>query len=262
MKNAAKHVDIDVILKYRRAGIVAFLVLTLFFAFQLKGLNLVSDPMEPMYLSEHEFLQGMHDIDDMVPTLRMLVCILDLEQGDVYNTETIKKIDEISKGLTAIEGVLPGGIVSLSKGMDHYNNTADGLSIEPILGYAWPTTADEFAKLKRKVAINPMGPGKYVAYDSTAVMITANLTNIQQDARTAYNQLSEKDRGSFEKYEAQRVAAFNAGLLKGLRDLRSRIDDDNHHLYFMGQEVLTAQMTEMGKRDIPIAAVAMIVIIL
>ena len=81
-----------------------------------------------------------------------------------------------------VEGVLPGGIISLTRGMDHYENTGEGLDMGSILGMRWPETEKDFEALKRKVAVNPMGPGRFVSYDGTAVMISAPLVDGNEEA--------------------------------------------------------------------------------
>ncbi|MEA3223868.1 MAG: MMPL family transporter [Thermodesulfobacteriota bacterium] len=256
--------DVNFILRYRTIALIVLLVLTGFFCFQLKGIKMAADPMESMYLAGHKFLPALHAINKMAPAPRMLICILDVKSGDIYNYETIRKIDSITRGLMGIEGILPTGITSLTMGIDHYNNTAQGLSIESILGKKVPETKEDFEVLKRKVAVNPMGPGKYVSYDGTAVMITAPLLDIEQKAQNSYDRLTEKEKAglAFEKYKDQEKAAFNANLVKSIYELKSKEDDTNHTLYFMGEEVITAQMTSMGKLHIPIAACVMMVFIL
>lgn len=259
-----KACDVNFILRYRTIALIVLLVLTGFFCFQLKNIKMAADPMESMYLAGHEFLPALHAINKMAPAPRMLVCILDVKSGDIYNYETIRKIDSITRELMGVEGILPTGITSLTMGINHYNNTAQGLSIESILGKKMPETKEDFEALKRKIAVNPMGPGKYVSYDGTAVMITAPLLDIEQKAQSSYNRLTEKEKAglTFEKYKDQEKAVFNANLVKSIYELKSKEDDTNHTLYFMGEEVITAQMTAMGKLHIPIAACVMMVFII
>lgn len=259
-KACVRAVDIDYILRYRIIALIVLLGLTVFFAVQLRDLKMASDPLEAMYPQGHKYISTLHAIKKFVPESHMLVCVLDVGTGDIYNKETLAKIDSLTKGIMGIEGVLPTGITSLTKGITHYNNTADGLEMNSILGYKWPQTSEEFEALKRRVAVNPMGIGKYFAYDNTAVMITAKLCDINQLAKTSYDQIPDKEKVSFEKYRNQQANVFNANLLKNMRELKSKIDDNNHTLYFMGQEILTAQMTEMGKTHISIAACLMVVI--
>ncbi len=198
---------------------------------------MAADPLASMYPSGHPFLPALQAIKKMAPEPRMLIAILEVKNGDIYNQETIRKIDRITKGLTEVEGVLPGGITSLTRGMDHYENTGEGLAMGSILGIRWPETEKDFEKLKRKVAVNPRGPGRFVSYDGTAAMISAALIDGNEEA-------------------------LMGSLLSGVEAIRSREEDAHHDLYFMGPQLIEAQMTDLGSRHIPVAAAATFLLIL
>ena len=246
--------DVALVLRYRLPALIVILVLTALLGYKLKDLKLAEDPLASMYLQGHPYVSTLKAIKAMAPEPRLLVGIVKVKQGDIYNAETIKKIDSLTKGLIEIEGILPGGVTTPTKGMMHYNNTAQGLKIESIMGNQWPQTPEEFEALKRRVAVNPMGPGRYVAYDGTAVMLTAKLADINQLAQASYDQLPEKGRPPFAVFKKQQEAQFNAKLVKALDALKAKEDDARHTFLFMGQEVLTHQMTQMGATHIGTAA--------
>ena len=121
--------------------------------------------------------------------------------------------------------------------MDHYENTGEGLAMGSILGMRWPETEKDFEALKRKVAVNPMGPGRFVSYDGTAAMISAPLVEGNEEA-------------------------LMGSLPSGVEAIRSREKDARHNLYFMGPQLIEAQMTTLGTRHIPVAAAATFLVIL
>jgi len=261
-KESKAGVDIRLVLRHRVLALILILAVTVVVGFGLKNLKMAADPLASLYAQGHPYADTLKAIKNFTPEARMLVCIVDVKHGNIYNTDTLKKIDSITKGLVDNECLMPGGIISLTKGMMHYYNSTQGLNIESVLGTQWPATPEEFAALKRRVAINPMGLGKYVAYDGTAVMITAKLADINQIAQQAYDELPEKTRPPFEKFKAAQSAKFNAKLVNALEALKAKEDDANHTLYFMGQEVLTHQMTQMGKTHIGAAAGVMCAILI
>ncbi len=126
--------DVTLILRFRILFLITFLALTAFLCFQLKGLKMEQETLESLYPAGHAFLPQLQAIKKMAQPPRMLIGILEVKEGDIYNPETVRKIGRITKALTSIEGILPGGITSLTQGTDHYNNTAEGLRIEPVLG--------------------------------------------------------------------------------------------------------------------------------
>ena len=255
--------DVSVIVRYRVATMIIVMAATVFFSIQIRNLKMTEDPLNPMYPPGHAFVPTLQAISRMAPEPRMLVVILNVNKGDIYNRATISKIDAITKGLMAIEGIPPNGITSLTKGFDHYDNTAEGLDIQPVLGRTWPETPQDFEALKRRVAVNPMGPGRYVSFDGTATMITAALENIDRKSERSYSELAvEKKAGvTLEQYKNEQSDTFNAHLLKSIHELKFKEDDANHTLYFMGPEVIRAQMTSMGTWHVSIAAAATFLLI-
>lgn len=256
--------DVHFALRFRGFVLIAFVAATLFLCSQLKNIKLTVDPLESMYPPGHPFLPALQAVKKMVPEPRMLVGILEVKKGDIYNAETIRKIDSITREMIRIEGILPDSITSLTMGMDHYDNTAEGLSIEPILGRIWPKTQTGFEALKRRIAVNPMGLGRYVSYDGTATMITGSLVDTKEKARISYEALhdSEKVGLPLKDHEKKVKAAFESNLAKAINTIKSRVDDHNYTVHFMGPQLIEAQMTSMGKRHIPIAAAVMLLLIL
>jgi uncharacterized protein len=255
--------DTMLVLRFRIPMAIAFTAATVFLAAQFGNVRLTEDPLGSMYPAGHEFLPALEAIGKMAPEPRMLIAIVEVRDGDIYNRETIGKIDVVTRELMKIDGVLPGEVVSLSRGIADYENTGEGLVMDPILGKRWPETEEDFRRLKRKVAVNPMGPGRYVAYDGTATMITATLVDDAEKARASYEQLPDQEKVhlSLEEHQRRVKEALMQALLDGVERIRSQQQDARHNVYFMGPQLIEAQMTAMGRRHIPIAAAVMFVVI-
>ncbi len=254
---ASTYCHLNYILKFRIPVFIILMLITGVICFQLKNMKMViKDPLTPLYPTGHIFKPVLKAANETFPLQRRLVCLLKTENGDIYNSATIKKIENITKGLLNIDGVLPSSVTSLSRGMKYFNNTAQGLYMDPIMGNTPPKTDKDFKDLKRKVAVSPMGPGKYVSYDGTTVMISALLETTDQRAKQTYKDLSdeEKEKISFEKYKRKEDDSFNSRLVKNLFELKAKEDDAGHMLFFMGEQVLTGQLQEIGKKHIPVAA--------
>ena len=235
---------------------ILFLALTALFSAGLARLKLCRDPLASLYLQGHPFLPALEAIEKMAPEPALLIGILEAKGGDIYNQETVAKIDRVTKRLMSTEWVLPAGVTSLTKGFTHYETSANGMEMEPVLGRTWPRTPQDFEALKRKVAINPMGPGAYVAYDGSAAMITAPLADISAHAEQAYGQLPEAERARLSRsaYVARRHGEFLASLRRLVEELRSEEEDAGHRLLFMGPQLIEADLTAMGTFQLPVAA--------
>ncbi len=252
----------DLILKFRVPVVILFAAVTAFLCVQLKNLRSTADPVEAMFPLGHPFLPALKAIKKMAPEPRMLIAILEVKKGDIYNRQTIRKIDSITKGLMQIRGVLPGEITSLTRGIDRYENTSEGLVMDSILGRRWPETKEDFEKLKRRVAVNPRGLGRYVAYDGTAAMMTASLVDEEEEASTSYAKMyhGDKTAPSLEAYRKRFKEALQADLLEGVEEIRFKERDPGYNLYFMGPQLIEAQMTALGRRHIPVAAAVMVLL--
>jgi uncharacterized protein len=252
------------IYQFRFFVLAAVLIICAIFMVFLKDVKLDEDPMASMYPDGHFFLKGLKPIEKMAPRTNMLVCLLEARNGDIYNDATIKKIDEITKALMDCEVINPTSVTSLTKGMDNYVFTANGLNIGSVMGSVWPETPAQFEALKERVATNPMGPGKYVSYDGKAVMITANLVSVEQMAQSTWQLLDDKQKAgrTFEKYKVDVEGEFDPKLMKKIDELKKKVDDKNYQLLFMGEEVIKADMTRMGMSQMPVAGGVMFVLMI
>ncbi len=241
--------------QFRVLVLAAVLIICALCMVFLKDVKLDEDPMASMYPDGNPFLKGLKPIEKMAPRTNMLVCLLKAKNGDIYNTAAINKIDEVTKALMDCEVINPTSVTSLTKGMDNYIFTANGLNIASVMGSSWPETPAQFEELKERVATNPMGPGKYVSYDGKAVMITANLVSVEQMAQSTWQLLDDKQKAgrTFEKYKADAEGEFDPKLMKKLDELKKKVNDKNYELLFMGEEVIKADMTKMGMTQMPVA---------
>ena len=251
------------VLRFRFVVLVVFLGLTGALCLQMRHIRVPQDTTKPMIPPGHRFYPALQAMEAMDTTPETVTVILEVQKGDIYNQETVQKVERITRDLMGVGEIRPGGMISLSTGLNHYDNTVEGLVGEPILGRIPPVTKEDFEAVKRRVAVNPLGIGSYVAYDGTATLITAPIADLDTKASTAYGQLSEPDTAglSLDEYKKRTVERFQDKLLALARDYKMKEEDANHKLYFIGVRTLTAEMTEMGRRQVPVAGTAMLILI-
>jgi len=251
------------VLRFRAVTLILFLVITGLLALQVGHIRVTQNPAASMIPPGHGFFPALRAIEGMSTQAESLIGILEVREGDVYNKETVAKVDRITRELTGVEQIRPGGMLSLATGLNHYESTAEGLMGEPILGRVPPETEEDFQAVKRRVAVNPLGIGSYVSYDGKATMITAPIVDLDTKAGTSYGQLSEEEKAgwSLAAYKRRELEAFHRNLLGVVRKLKTKEEDGNHKLHFIGDRLLRAEMTSMGRRQIPLAAAAMLVLV-
>ncbi len=226
-------------------ALAALIVATGFLAPEARRILPQAKVSETMIPEDHPFLPVIRDLEGAFPEQPLLAVVLSVNSGDVYRPETIRKVEEITRGLMAVQGVVPGGLLSLTKGINHYENSAEGLQMEPILGRKWPETPREMEALRRRVAVNPLGLGAYVAYDGTATLITAPLAPRQASASRSPGRwdLLPEDPGRVE-------------LLAALEALKAKVNDERHTLWFMSPDLLPEETSRTAADQIPPAAAA------
>jgi predicted RND superfamily exporter protein len=251
------------VLRFRALALILFLVITGALCLQLRNIRATSDPVTPLIPPRHPFATTLQTIEAMNTLPETLMVIVEVQSGDIYNKETAEKIERIAGKLVGMQEIKPGGIRSLAVGLNHYENTAEGFMGEPILGRIPPETEEDFQAVKRRVAVNSLGIGTSVAYDGTATLITAPLVDLDTKLETTYKQFFVKEQTglSLEEHKKKSLDAFHQKLLVLARDLKAKEEDGNHKLHFVGTRTLAAEMTEMARRQIPLALAAMLVLV-
>lgn len=255
---------VSLALRFRAFVLILFLLTSVALSLRLSGIRMEEDPVDSMIPRSHPFLETSREIEAMSERTDTLIGILEVKKGEVYNTETVKKVERITRELMAVERIIPRRILSLATGLNHYDNTADGLMGEPILGRISPVTEEDFLAVKRRVAVNPLGIGHVVSYDGTATLISAGITNLDTKAELSYDQLSgeEKKSLSLKQYKRKELDRFHQELLALVARMKAREEDPNHILHFTGDRLLAAELTSMARTQVPTAAAAMMVVML
>ncbi len=249
---------VSLVLRFRAVVLILFLVMTGFLCLDLDGIELQEDPTESMMPPGHGFIPALRAIEAMDEPSESLIILVEVKEGDVYNTETVKKVERMTRVLMGVEEFIPKKILSLYTGMNHYDNTAEGLIGEPILGRISPQTREDFLDVERRVAVNPFGIGHVVSYDGTATMIMAGITDLDTKTELSYQRLADEERKSvsLEEHKKKGIDRFHDDLLGLVDRLEATEEDKNHRVYFTGDRLLAAQLTAMVRDQVPLAAAA------
>ncbi len=249
---------VSLVVRFRAVVLILFLVLTGLLCIELGGIQLEEDPTEGMIPPGHRFTPVLRAIEGMEEESESLIVLVEVKDGLVYNTETVKKVERMTRKMMGVEEFIPRKILSLYTGMNHYDNTADGLLGEPILGRIPPVTKEDFEAVERRVADNPFGIGYVVSYDGTVTMIMAGITDLDTKTGLTYKRLGDEEKKglSIVQHKKQGIDRFHQDLLKLIDHLKATEEDENHRLYFTGDRLLAAQLTAMVREQVPVAGAA------
>jgi predicted RND superfamily exporter protein len=84
----------------------------------------------------HPYIKLYQEFRHMFGTANVLVCAVEVKEGDIYNLETIAKIDRITDALLATPGCNPAQVISLTHPkLKNIEVTSLSIEMRPVI---WP----------------------------------------------------------------------------------------------------------------------------
>ena len=250
------------LLKYRGSVSIVVALLTLFFAFEMRDMRLNTDFFDfyPKYRTFadalHEcregggnlipclgksvinpgpnpYIQIYRDFRRMFGSANILTVILEVKHGNVYNPETLQKLDRITKYIINSKGVVPYQILSIA----HPRVTSvtaheGGVEIRPVFYPRVPQTQAEADRVKFAVYQNKGIRGIFASLDDKALLVHAGFWEEALDFRALYARMM--------KLKAQEDDANHTIYITGFPWLyTSVLQYSNQLLYVFGLTLLT-----------------------
>lgn len=189
-----------------------FLV-TLVFAAALPKLRIYSD-FSDLLPQEHSYIQTYNRIKENFGGANMIVMAIEVEQGTIFNNDTLKLVHEATQGVDNLPSVNHNLVSSLTHRTARkvFLSTEGSFVSQPYYDPAKNYSADELAQMQRDVIANPNLFGLMVSPDFKAALIKAQLNESELDY----------------------VETFAA--LQKVRDTLAR---DGHKVHVTGNPVLT-----------------------
>lgn len=189
-----------------------FLV-TLVFAAALPKLRIYSD-FSDLLPQEHSYIQTYNRIKENFGGANMIVMAIEVEQGTIFNNDTLKLVHEATQGVDNLPSVNHNLVSSLTHRTARkvFLSPEGSFVSQPYYDPAKNYSADELAQMQRDVIANPNLFGLMVSPDFKAALIKAQLNESELDY----------------------VETFAA--LQKVRDTLAR---DGHKVHVTGNPVLT-----------------------
>ncbi|MDX2168872.1 MAG: MMPL family transporter [Deltaproteobacteria bacterium] len=148
------------------------------------------------------------DFRRMFGSANILSVIVEVKNGDIYNPETLQKIDRVTKAVTLLKGVVPYQILSIAHPKVKSITAREGsLQIREIFYPEVPKTQEDADRVKFAVYSTKGVRGLYTSLDDTAAVVHAGFWEEALDFRE---------------------------LHKSLMALKAQEDDANHTIYITG----------------------------
>jgi predicted RND superfamily exporter protein len=197
------------LIRYRYGFLVLCLVISLFFAWQVRNLSFNTN-LGDFYPLKHPYLKIQNRLNKVFGGLNQVSIAIEVKDGTILNPATLEKAWQITNQLYLTEGINAGRVFSLSaRKVKHVEANADGFKTESLMHDA-PKSQLEIEALKEKILRNPMAYGPIVSKDFKATLIQADF---------------ESDISARE-------------IFKVLQGIKNQFQDAQNTIYISGQPIL------------------------
>ncbi len=176
----------------RRVAVVAFVALATlvlsFFALRIEVKTVFSDLMP----QRHRYIKINNQFKETFGGSNMVSIMLDVDRGDIFNLDVLRKVQQVTKNLQQVKGVNQFQIVSLaSKKLKEVTVSSSGIDTKPLMWPNLPNNEEELARLRDKVLQNSLIFGTYVSLDLKSTLITVDFYDQLVDYDAAFRQIME-----------------------------------------------------------------------
>jgi len=197
------------LIRYRFGFLGLCLIISLFFAYQLKDLSFKTN-LGDFYPLKHPYIQIQDKLTKVFGGLNQVSIAIEVKNGTILNPVTLDKVWQITNQLYLTDGINAGRVVSLSaRKIKHVEANEEGFVTDWMM-HDPPKSPLELDILKERIARNPLVYGPIVSQDFKATLIQAD----------------------FESNVSSRE------IFAVLQELKKRYTDQNNIIYISGQPVL------------------------
>src|SRR5215813_4220154 len=180
---------INFLLRFRWPVMIFVTAVTLFLGYNLKNMRVYTNFFD-LYPPGHPYIQLYQKYRRMFGTANVLMMAIETKDGDVFNVDTINKLNWATLQVVETAGVNPYQIRSLTHPkMKNIRITGAIITAYPIMYPGPPKTPDDVKTIKKAVYTNEGVHGFYISRDNTAALITAGFWEEGVDFHNLYERM-------------------------------------------------------------------------
>src|SRR6266849_1945162 len=180
---------INFLLKFRWPVMIVVTAITLFLGYHLKDMRVYTNFFD-LYPPHHAYIQLYQKYRRMFGTANVLLMAIECKEGDIFNVDTINKINYATLQVVETAGVNPYQVRSLTHAkMKNIRITGAVITAYPIMYPGPPKTPADVKPIKKAVYTNEGVHGFYVARANTAALITAGFWEEGVDFRNLHERM-------------------------------------------------------------------------
>jgi hypothetical protein len=180
---------INFLLRFRVIVISIVTLVTLYLGYYAMQMRVYTNFFD-LYPPHHPYIQLYQQYRRMFGTANVLMMMIECKQGDIFNVDTVNKINFATLKVVETPGVNPYQIRSLTHPkVKNIRIRGAIITAYPIMYPGPPKTKDDIAAIKKAVYTNEGVHGFYVSRDNTAALITAGFWEEGVDFRGLYDRM-------------------------------------------------------------------------
>lgn len=181
---------INFLIKFRIPVLIVVTAVTLFLGWHLRNMQVYTNFFD-LYPPGHPYIQLYQQYRKMFGTANVLMIMVERKGDDIFNVETINKINKATIQVMETPGVNPYQVRSLTHPkMKNIRITGAMITAYPIMYPAPPKTPDDVRPIKKAVYTNEGVHGFFVSRDNSAALISAGFWEEGVDFRNLYTRLN------------------------------------------------------------------------
>ena len=198
------------LIRHRLGILIGFMAVTAFFGW--KAINLkVETRFEDLLPANHPYIQTHKAYEKQLGAPYKVFLMLQVASGDIYNQDTLRKAQEITKRLDLTPGVNHDKIYSIaSRKVKKTRVTADGIITENFMPRI-PDPGEEMVNFRQTVQKNGSVYRVWVSPDEKSLLFAASFIPSLVDPRVLFNDIQK---------------------------LKRDISDEKHRVFITGEPVL------------------------
>jgi predicted RND superfamily exporter protein len=194
------------VLRYRAPIGIVLLLFSAFMGYECTRVRIATDFAE-FFPHNHPNVQ-LYENWKRYGGAQTLAIMVKVRQGDIFNFDTLKRIQGIQRDVDKLPGVDHNQVLSLASYRVSYAEAAPGsLTIKPFMFPDVPATHDGLEELKRHVFSNRARIAHLVSADYTCALVMASFNERGLDYRALFNDIQ----AIVKKYQNENNEIFVAG---------------------------------------------------
>ncbi|MGB1562588.1 MAG: efflux RND transporter permease subunit [Sinimarinibacterium flocculans] len=190
-------------LAHRKAALLVFVLLTVFFALGLPRVQ-VKTVFSEMLPQDDPFVDVYRDHPGFGSPLTVMAVIRHRD-GDIYNPETLRKVWDFTRAIDRAPSVDHEQILSIATEKARYAEaTPDGIDMRPLMSDRPPATVEEVAALRARVADASQVRRFLISRDEQSALVMATFIEEGLDYAEVFSFVNDlAERATDERHEVQ-----------------------------------------------------------